>query len=70
MSKENPYEVPPGYKGFWLNKVTFIVVKESANEADVRERFKNRKGPSWELGYIEQYHASPNKPHIRIRRAD
>jgi hypothetical protein len=63
----SPYYVPPGYKSFWLNKVTFIIVKESANEAEIREKFKNRKGPGWELGYIEQY--LDNKSGSRHRRA-
>jgi hypothetical protein len=62
----SPYYVPPGHKGFWLNKATFIIVKESTDIEALREKIKNRKGPGWELGYVEQYH--DNKSSSRHRR--
>lgn len=68
--KINPYKVPLGHKGVWINKATFVVLKEDVDVAAFKKRLQDRKGPGWELGYVEQYHASANKPNIRIRRAN
>ena len=67
---KNPYEVPPGHKGVWLDEKTFVLVKADADEAELRAKFENRKGPGWDLGAVEQFHGSLDKPRVRIRRAN
>ena len=60
-SKDHPYHVPPGYKGFWLDEKTFVVIKEDQSEEYARTKFAERKGVGWQLGYAEQYSYKPRK---------
>ncbi len=66
--KKNPYKVPAGYKGFWLDSKTFIIVKKDEDIKAVKAKFDNRKGAGWDLGYVEKHGRQGHQVGIRVRK--